>query len=424
MNQNTITRGRWSPLLCMAIMASNVGCCELPSAGLTAPLPPPRRAVSLVRDACGNWWALAKLESGKTRLIVLPAQDQAKWIEPAIKGVPDGDWRRVLVTGDGFVWLQGEKTIRFDPRKPDKGAAEALAPREDATPWEPVARMPASNHDISAAVLDDKVYIAGGLTADFGFPARSRSFDEAWELDASRWSWRVLAKLGRDRIYCATAAFDGAIWVVGGDIVEPDGKRTPTTLVQRIDPRSGAVTPGVPLTAARPMPIALEAGGRLYVVGNPAGEFQNPGKIESIGRGEVAWRQEPDGPEGMSAIVGVAMGAKLYVVVPRKGLAVYDTEARRWELIVLPSVPRSCQMAGYRGEIWMMGGVDIQDPRQTLIYNPATGKIRSGPPLPVTISWGAAAVVNHQLIITGGAGLRGATDHTYVYNDRTFVLRH
>jgi hypothetical protein len=38
---------------------------------------------------------------------------------------------------------------------------------------------------------------------------------------------------------------------------------------------------------ARPMPLALEAGGRLYVMGNARGEYDRPGRMESLGRGET-----------------------------------------------------------------------------------------------------------------------------------------
>ncbi len=115
---------------------------------------------------------------------------------------------------------------------------------------------------------------------------------------------------------------------------------------------------------------------------------------------------------------------KLYVIVPKQGLAIFDAKARRWDLIVPPGgVPRSCQMAAYRGEIWMLGGQDIENPKQSLIFNPRTKQFRQGPPLPRPNSWGAAATVNGKLIVTGGAALRSKDDRVYIYNDRTFVLR-
>ena len=411
-------------LLCIALTTANAQS-ELPNFKLAPPLVPPARSIATVRDVCANWWTLAPADNKQRKLLVLPAQAPTAWIESNIKGVTTDNWQRLIADDEGFVWLMGKRTIRFDPRKPDLGANEATVPTFKANPhWQAMTRMPISNHDLTAAALDGKLYIAGGLTADYGFPARSHPFDELWELNSKTWSWRVAAKLFRARIYCATAAFDGKVWVIGGDVIEPDGKRFAVTTVELIDPRNGKVTNGIASTIARPMPLALEANRRLYVMGNPRDQYDQPGKMESIGVGEKTWRPEPDGPAGMGPLAGAALDNKLYVIVPKKGLAIFEAKASRWELIVPPGgIPRSCQMAAYRGEIWMLGGQDITDITQTLIFNPRTKQFRHGPPLPRPNSWGAAATVNGKLIVTGGAALRSETDRIYIYNDRTFVVR-
>ncbi|MFN7625126.1 MAG: hypothetical protein ACK5RS_18465, partial [Acidobacteriota bacterium] len=82
----------------------------------------------------------------------------------------------------------------------------------------------------------------------------------------------------------------------------------------------------------------------------------------------------------------------------------------------------SCQMAAWRGEIWMMGGRDITNLAETRIYNPRTRTWRMGPELPIPLSWGAAGVVGGRLYVTGGAAERSADDRTWIYNDRTFRL--
>jgi serine/threonine-protein kinase PknK len=389
------------------------------------PVPPPVGSISTVRDNCANYWTLTPAEGRQKRLLVLPAQAPNEWVAPGVEGVTPGEWEAVRADEAGYVWLQGAgRLLRLDPRKPEQGAVEASPPAIKAQQghWREVARMPASNHDLTAAVLGGKFYVSGGLTGDWGFPARSHPFDELWELDAKTWKWRVAAKLSRPRIYTATAAFAGKIWVIGGDVIEANGQRRAVTLVELYDPRTGRVTAGPEPQAARPMPVALAANGRLYVIGNPRDEYEQPGRIESIGPGEQVWRREPDGPQGMGPLAATALGGALYVLVPKKGLAVFDTKSRQWELIPGPMQPRSCQMAAYRGEIWMMGGRDIQDLAQTLIFNPRTRAWRSGPPLPKPLSWGAAEVVGGRLIVAGGAAERSREDRTWIYSDRTYVL--
>ncbi|MBI1764777.1 MAG: hypothetical protein HYR56_25485 [Acidobacteria bacterium] len=379
-----------------------------------------------VRDTCANFWTLAPAENNQRKLLVLPAQEPTAWIDPRISGAEPSDWRTIRADELGFVWLtQGARTMRFDPRKPQEGArAMIFAPTTVAAQqqWQIVTRMPASNHDLTAAVWRDKLYVAGGLTAEWGFPTRSHPFDELWELDTGNWTWRVAGRFGRGRIYCATAAFDSKIWIVGGDVIEADGTRHAVTTVQLYDARTGKVTEGVPNTIARPMPLALAAQGRLYVLGNERDKYDQPGEMESLGVGETVWRREPAGPAGMGPLAGTVLDGKLYVAVRERGLAIYDPATKHWEADAASPFgkPRSCQMTAYRGEIWLLGGRDTAGEDQTLIYAPQTKTWRPGPRLPRPLSWGAAEVVNDQLIVTGGAASYGKD---YLYNDLTFVWR-
>lgn len=386
-------------------------------------LAPPAGSLPAVRDTCANFWTLAPDGNGQRKLLVLPAQEPIKWIDPKISGVAPGAWTRIQADELGFVWLlQAGRTVRVDPRKPQEGAHVAgHLPTSVAVQkqWQVVAHMPASNHDLTAAVWRDKFYVAGGLTAEWGFPTRSHPFDELWELDTRNWQWRVAGKFGRGRIYCATAAFDSKIWIIGGDVIETDGTRHAITTVQLYSPVSGNVLEGIPNTIARPMPLALVARDRLYVMGNERDRYDQPGQMESIGAGETVWRHEPDGPTGMGPLAGAALDGKLYVAVRDRGLAIFDPATKNWE-VDASFKPRSCQMTAYRDEIWMLGGRDTAGEDQTLIYSPQTKIWRQGPHLPRPLSWGAAAVVNGRLIVTGGAASYGKD---YLYNDRTFVFR-
>lgn len=107
-------------------------------------------------------------------------------------------------------------------------------------------------------------------------------------------------------------------------------------------------------------------------------------KIESIGPGETAWRPEPDGPAGMGALAGAAREARLIVVIPKKGLGVYDITRRVWQLVHPPSIPRSCQMTALRGAIWMIGGVDTRP------YRHKASSLRSSPGSRLTRSYQGA----------------------------------
>ncbi|MBL9189703.1 MAG: hypothetical protein JNK23_19635 [Opitutaceae bacterium] len=299
--------------------------------------------------------------------------------------------------------------------------AIAQAAAAPATPWRTVAHMPADNHDLAAAVTGGKLYVAGGVTNDYRGTGRVHAFDEIWELDPRAWSWRTVAKFARPRIYCGTEAFDRRVWVAGGDELHADGQRRPSTLVEIYDPRTGALTRGPDLPVALPRPLALAAAGRLWVVGTR--DRIERGQLASLGRGETAWRVEPEALPKMWALAGAALGDKLYVCVPDTGLAEFDPATRAWRVIPGPTQPRSAQVAAWRGEIWIMGGVDIADRAETRIFNPAQGNWRMGPALPHALAWGAAGVVDDQLVVTGGAWLKDpAEPRRYAFTDETLAL--
>jgi hypothetical protein len=281
--------------------------------------------------------------------------------------------------------------------------------------------MPADNHDLAAAVIGDKLHVAGGVTNDYRGTGRVQAFDEIWELDARTWAWRAVAKFAHPRIYCGTEAFAGRVWVAGGDILHEDGQRRPTTLVETYDPKTGALTRAPDLPVALPRPLALAAAGRLWVVG--ARDRIERGQFASIGPGETAWRVEPEALPMMWALAGAVLDDKLFICVPDTGLAEFDPATRVWRVIPGPTKARSAQVAAWRGEIWIMGGVDLADRTETLIYSPAKNTWRLGPPLPNPLAWGAAGVVADRLIVTGGAWLLEHTQpRRYAFTDRTLAL--
>jgi hypothetical protein len=375
--------------------------------------------VALERDTCANFWALTK-HAGHVQLFVLPAQRPQTWQPFAPRGLPLDELTALRAEPDGTVTLIGrERAWAFDPRTPESAVVPVAVWREQQqpnSPWQIVARMPASNHDLSAAVLDANFYVAGGITSDWGFPALARAFDELWSFETGSNAWRVATRLSCARIYCATVSFGDEIWIVGGDVIDAGGQRHATTLVEHFDPKSRSLRTGPELAHRQPRPVALVARGRLYVIG--AEEKETPGRMDSIGSGEASWRREPDGPPNMWALAGAALHEVLYLSVPRIGLVAFDPANGRWEIIGGPAQPRSPQVAAWHDELWIMGGRDTASPTAVHIFNPQSRTWRLGPALPRELAWGAAAVAGDRLFFTGGAAGPGFTDRTYELRTR------
>jgi hypothetical protein len=162
----------------------------------------------------------------------------------------------LLLSDDrGAVWASvGGQVYR-------KEAAEDAWQRH----WKLVARMPGSNHDLSGDVMGGRFYMAGGLTAERGYPARSHVFDDLFELDLEMGRWRSVAKLGYGRCFNATSYLGDKVWVIGGDIFPKVDERYAVTTVQICDPVSGEVSVGPDVEFARPMALAININARIVV---------------------------------------------------------------------------------------------------------------------------------------------------------------
>ena len=142
--------------------------------------------------------------------------------------------------------------------------------------------------------------------------------------------------------------------------------------------------------------------------------------MESIGPGEDAWRTETALPEPTRQGHGCALDGTIYCA-SIDGFYAYDVNEGQWDNDLPQPGPigQAPLLAAWRGEVWLMGGFGNDGIR---CYSPHTRSWRSGPDLPTEQAWGAASVLNGQLVLTGGAHTIPLRDNV-VFDDRTYVLR-
>ena len=290
--------------------------------------------------------------------------------------------------------------------------------------WEQRAHLPAGNHDLFAAELQGQMVTAGGLTSDYGFPARTHVFDQLLAYDATADQWATMARLPFPRCYGGIAWLEGRLWIVGGAANleqpdNPDGPRLPLDEVLTFDPGSRAWNRGPSLSQPRLEPVVLAAAGRLWTAGGsgPEGTLD---LVESLGPGESTWRREPPLPVPLGQAAGCVLDGQLYFV-GAAGLFAFDPIARAWSepLPAPPSRAQAAQVAAYRGEVWVMGG---SLSRTTQRYRPQQRTWVPGPDLPTDQAWGAALDLGGRLIVAGGAHW-SERHRIYVFDDRTWALR-
>jgi len=323
-----------------------------------------------------------------------------------------GALRAVHTAGDGSIWVvTGGRVYRADP-----------APDAWQRHWESLAPMPWGNHDVFGAVLDGKLYVAGGMAAH-GYPATYTFFDELFVYDAERKEWSVAGTMETPRCYCGVAALDGKVWVVGG-YFGPNDDRKAIDCVEVFDPKTGKWSVGPALDRPRAEAVVVTVADRLYVIGGAEKNVEHK-SVVSIVAGEKQWRPERDAPEPVRQANGCALGGKIYVITGGRGEFCYDPARRKWsKLPAIPGgkTPRACLCAAHNGEVWVMGGYGTDEPRATWRYSPKDGKWRRGPDLPTPLGWGAAGELGGKLILAGGA-YRSEPHKYYIFTDRTLMLR-
>jgi hypothetical protein len=191
--------------------------------------------------------------------------------------------------------------------------------------------------------------------------------------------------------------------------------------VEIYDPLSETWRPGPSLNIARTDPFVLSCNGRIYAIGGAA---HNAGpkldSVESIGPGEDAWRIEAPLPEPTRQGHACSLDGIIYCA-SIDGVFAFDTSNGCWQQNLPQPGPigQAPLAAAYENEVWLIGGYQDQRIR---CYNPRTRSWRAGPDLPTEQAWGAASVIDDQLIIVGGAHFAQECS-CVVFDDRTYVLR-
>ena len=131
--------------------------------------------------------------------------------------------------------------------------------------WTLKAPMPTGRSAGGAAVVDGKIYVAGGR------PPRGNDFAV---YDPAADAWQVLPELPTQRNHLAVAAIDGKVYVAGGRFGAGFNSER-TAGLEIYDPATGAWIEGAPLPLARGGVAGVAADGCLFVIGGE-GNYDDP----------------------------------------------------------------------------------------------------------------------------------------------------
>lgn len=290
------------------------------------------------------------------------------------------------------------------------GAAVA---RQSAV-WTARADMPWATQEIYAAVLDGKVWTAGGLVARPGgmhINDRTAIYDPATDI------WTEGPRLPQPRHHPMLVSDEGRVWAFGGYDRRDGGDWTAMTDVWATDRGVWAQVGQMPSRLCETVGLALGDGIHLVSGRSPIaeanGEWSDQGDVDShlvLIASENRWETARPIPMARNSAAGAVLDGKLWVAGGRTvqgggtgRLDRYDPATDTWDTLAPIPVSRSGQQAGgglamaatdgklvaFGGEWFQRGGGGVF--AETWIYDPATDAWTRGPDM-TTPRHGLAAV--------------------------------
>ena len=196
--------------------------------------------------------------------------------------------------------------------------------------WEQVAGLPSPRHHSMSVAAGGRVFVLGGFGDGFN------PWATAWVFDPPTNEWTAIADLPASAGAGAAVEIGGLIYLVGG---VPDG-----TSLQVYDPAADTWATLPPMAQAREHASAVAFGGNLWVLGGRWTEAMLS-SVEIFDPEESAWSGGPPMREARSGFGAAILGDNIYVA----GGEVFD-QSQGFQATALDSVER------FDGEAWLEAG--------------------------------------------------------------------
>ena len=299
------------------------------------------------------------------------------------------------------------------------GLRVATAPTPRPAPgWKLLAEMPNPRGETASAVLDGKVYVAGGYTGlDFETTALVSVYDVATD------TWSEGPPLPAPRNHAAAATLDGVLYLSGG--TAPDGRPTDTLWALEVN---GGWTELPPMPGQRSAHRMAALDGRLYVVGGVGGLLSGPGMAGLVlvfDPTTASWSQLAGMAPVLDHLGAVVVGDQIWTIGGRANgrsttfVKVFEPETASWESASsLPDATSGGAEAIIDGVIYLSGG---EDPASGTIvdrhWRLDTSAGRSAPwevlpPPPLAVHGVPGIAVDEAFLVIGGSTRSGGESAT------------
>ena len=318
-------------------------------------------------------------------------------------GLPDMSTARhgmAVAAVDKSVYVIGGATAAGNTQVTSTAETLKLAPRklQPASAWRSLPDAPTARLMMAWTVLDDKIYIAGGMR-------HGENLQLVQSYDPQTGAWQTQPPLPAPLHHATATTYRGEMVVIGG---ATDELANASNKVYAL--RGGSWVELPRLTHARAAAAAAVVGDKLVVTGG-----QNQKQL--VAQTEVfdgqSWKDAADLPTPREHLGAVSDGTYVYTVGGRflsadKNSAAFerfDPQSGQWTRLVDMPTPRGSYGTAYiDGRIVALGG---EEPTQVLataeMYDIAEGKWISLPSLPTARHGEVVAAVGNTVYCIGGA---------------------
>ena len=313
------------------------------------------------------------------------------------------------------------------------GFATAALAQMPTSPWKKGAPFPAPDEELYGVTVNGKLYAIGGWD---GGKAAGNNF----EYDPATDKWTKKKSMPRHAHHAALAAANGKIYVIGGFVmpeqsaIPTGGAWEPIDDVWEYDPAADSWKSLAPLPGKRGSAVAVEAGGKIYVIGgattvegskDPFFTFFGPAQVLSTNDvydpATNKWESRRPMAVPRNHAYGAAVNGKIYVIGGRTGHALILTASNTDVVEEYNPVTNMWSAPRNRMPTARSGGVSATDGRRIYVaggevtttavvgahnaieaYDPAINAWITLPPMPMPRHGLAGGVINDRLHLVSG----------------------
>jgi N-acetylneuraminic acid mutarotase len=286
--------------------------------------------------------------------------------------------------------------------------------------WATAQPAPIYRSEMAAAVLNDRIYVAGGLAGPSpnftGTTYAMQSYDAATD------SWREETSVPERLHHLGMATLGGLIYITGGYTGEDFTPDNEITWV--FDPTTNAWSRAADMPAPRAAHASVALGGLLFVVG---GVGPNSHELWVYDPSTNTWdRTRAPLPTIREHLTAVGLNGKLYVIGGRWSnvnvatLEEYDPATNTWTgRPSMPTARSGLTSSVVNGRIHVTGGEDLFSSKtynQHEVYDPALNAWGVFPNMPTSRHGIPSATVNGRWYVIGGGLLAGGGTYQSLSN--------